>query len=220
MADDSVLDDALDDFRSTAPVASTSTEVESLHDSASNTDAASVSHTPEEAATSTSAPSRLVAFDPLGTKAGSASKSAAFDPLKKRVKQPTDTKAAHSKAPSQGTSNYASAGAPPQPPTPASQPAAAAAGATETDGATNEDLARGVAQLMAELAMAESEGGAGGENRQKATPHEREIASTLAALAAAVPTGAAQGGAAAGGVASAPGASHLHKCALREGIVL
>lgn len=99
MADDSVLDDALDDFRSTAPASPKPADVKSSHDSARAANAPTASHSAADAAASKSAPSRPVAFDPLGSKAGPASKTAAFDPLKKRSKQSAGPKAARSKAP-------------------------------------------------------------------------------------------------------------------------
>ncbi|CAL8471380.1 g10922 [Coccomyxa elongata] len=69
----------------------------------------------------------------------------------------------------------------------AKQQTAEASAQPQTSAKHNEvdaDLARGVAQLMADLAKA---GPSAGDDTGKASPHEREIASTLAALAAAVP---------------------------------
>ena len=175
----SVLDDALDDFAPTTAVSPVQDRDPGKF-SASNPAGEAGSTSVGDASTA-SAPAQ--AFDPLGKrKKEKAAGGPAFDPLK----QSRATRQAGSKgkaAPTAGSSGQHSKSSGKQPAAPEQGPAQPQK--SPRHGEIDADLARGVAQLMADLAKAAR---SAGEDAGKSLPHEREIASTLAALAAAVPS--------------------------------
>ena len=171
----SVLDEALGDFAPTSATPPVDDDVSGKFAVPSAPSQPESSH-PKEASSALTPPQ---VFDPLrkGKLASTPSTSRpAFDPLKQgRTSRQPGSKAKGSL--SSGQNRKAEA----------KQQTSEASSQPQTSAKHNEidaDLARGVAQLMADLAKA---GPSAEDNTGKASPHEREIASTLAALAAAVP---------------------------------
>jgi hypothetical protein len=230
MASDNVLDDALDDFGLAAELPKLPLTAQLSTPGPSGL-GASLPQRLGNAAPSTSGTQQKqqpASYQPLGKATGAA---AAFDPLRKGKHAAQKKASSSSKAPAPpkaGQPGSSSSGAAPSTTAaPASQavpgapvPAVTVPAAGSSDAAVDEDLRKGVAQLMAELARADAAGGAGGDAQQPELPHEREIASTLAALAAAVPAGPQGSGRGAGGEPAgahdAAVASMAEKCAHRR----
>ncbi len=185
-----VLDDALDDFAPTSAVLPADDRDPGKFGAPS---AAAEAGSSSSGDASTAAPAPQ-AFDPLGNRKKGKSPVAggpAFDPLKQsRAARQAGSKAKGASTPPAGSSGQSSKSSGKQQVPDAKAPAQQQNSAKHSD--IDEELARGVAQLMADLAKAAP---SGGEDAAKSSPHEREIASTLAALAAAVPSRGAEGGA-------------------------
>lgn len=171
----SVLDEALDDFAPTNAASPADDQISGKF-RVPSAPSGPGSSSPREASSASAAPQ---VFDPLrkGKLTSTPGTSGpAFDPLKQiRTSRQPGSKARGSLSLRQNRKGEAK------------QQTAEASSQPQTSAKHNEvdaDLARGVAQLMADLAKA---GPSAGDDTGKASPHEREIASTLAALAAAVP---------------------------------
>lgn len=193
--DDSLLDEALADFESSSGAQPVSAADHEAKFPTVSTDAKAASTSGGSAAKpSTAGPEKAPAFDPLGKQqprpkpSAATSSSPAFNPLgigkgkKPAGSKPSATKA---KAPPPQSSSTDQKG---KQPAEKSSRSAPAASSSSGEGVIDADLARGVAQLMADLAEADMAASSAAKDSDKVSPHEREIASTLAALAAAVPS--------------------------------
>lgn len=175
-----LLDEALDDFAPTAAEAPALDRGSPVFKASSDTVELGSSSVGDP---STSSPAPQP-FDPLGKRQKGKLQAAAgpvFDPLKQggagkrtgaKTKGTSSSVNSGQNSTARGKQDSSAQAAGVQPP--------ASSNHTNVD----EELARGVAQLMADLAKAAP---SAGEDSGKASPHEREIASTLAALAAAAP---------------------------------
>ncbi|CAL5228334.1 g11443 [Coccomyxa viridis] len=205
---DTVLDDALADFDIPADKLQAAALADKLQD-ASITDfqkdasadglqgpaAASSSAAPVLNGASSAAHDSTSAskpFSPLPERKEKSTSAGGFDPLgkgnlKKKAKAKNPPASRKADNPSEASSDSSSR---PQPPGkhPASQTTSNSSAKESKE--VDTELAQGMAQLMADLAKADGRMGAeqGPQTAGKHGPHEREMASTLAALAAAAPS--------------------------------
>jgi hypothetical protein len=202
--DGNLLDEALADFDSSSSGLAEPAQA-AQHDLKFpvNPPEISIARSSREGEASSSDCGKAPAFDPLGKKKKASSKpvsGASFDPLKKgKARQSASTTGNTTKAVQAGQKSTPGITGKDTEGSNASKERRTAVVPTQSgslptpgnsDTKVDADLARGVAQLMADLAKADMSGPSAGKDPDKGLPHEREIASTLAALAAAVPTSA------------------------------